>query len=411
MKSTIRRSQRDYSLAFKLSVVDQVERGELTYKKAQERYGIQGRSTVLSWLRRHGRQDWSAGASLPPMSTVPKAGAAKPLTPEQQIKALQVQLREANEKAQLFEAIVDVLKEDYGVKIGKKAFRQVLTQGRLKGVSVARACRHFGISRQAFYQAGHRHQRRDAADATALSLVSDCRARQPRVGTRKLHHLIEPKLQAAGIALGRDRLFDVLREARLLVPQRRAYHKTTDSHHRFRKHPNLLKSGEGCIVPSGCEQVWVADITYLPTDGKFVYLSLVTDAWSRKIVGWSVNETLQTEHTAQALEMALKTRKTRQRLIHHSDRGIQYCSDNYQKIHAKHGLTCSMTDGYDCYQNALAERTNGILKCEFLLRRPRDLGQARQMVAEAVEIYNAERPHLSLKMQTPDAMHRASLAA
>ena len=158
--------------------------------------------------------------------------------------------------------------------------------------------------------------------------MSDCRARQPRVGTRKLHHLIEPKLQAAGIALGRDRLFDVLREARLLVPQRRAYHKTTDSHHRFRKHPNLLKSGEGCIVPSSCEQVWVADITYLPTDGKFVYLSLVTDAWSRKIVGWSVNETLQTEHTAQALEMALKTRTTRQRLIHHSDRGLQYCSDN-----------------------------------------------------------------------------------
>ncbi len=120
MKSTIRRSQRDYSLAFKLSVVDQIERGELTYKKARERYGIQGRSTVLSWLRRHGRQDWSAGASLPPMSTVPKAGAAKPLTPEQQIKALQVQLREANEKAQLFEAIVDVLKDDYGVRIGKK---------------------------------------------------------------------------------------------------------------------------------------------------------------------------------------------------------------------------------------------------------------------------------------------------
>lgn len=132
MKSTIRRSQRDYSLAFKLSVVDQVERGELTYKKAQERYGIQGRSTVLSWLRRHGRQDWSAGASFPPMSTVPKAGAAKPLTPEQQIKALQVQLREANEKAQLFEAIVDVLKEDYGVKIVKKPSGKSLRRGASK---------------------------------------------------------------------------------------------------------------------------------------------------------------------------------------------------------------------------------------------------------------------------------------
>ena len=120
MKSTIRRSQRDYSLAFKLSVVDQIERGELTYKQAQARYGIQGRSTVLSWLRRHGQQDWSGGASSPPMSTTPKTGIPKPLTPEQQIKALQVQLREANEKAQLFEAIVDVLKEDYGVRVVKK---------------------------------------------------------------------------------------------------------------------------------------------------------------------------------------------------------------------------------------------------------------------------------------------------
>lgn len=201
--------------------------------------------------------------------------------------------------------------------------------------------------------------------------------------------------------MGRDRLFDVLREARLLVPKRRAYHKTTDSHHRFRRHPNLLKPGQGCVIPTGSEQVWVADITYLPTQGKFVYLSLVTDAWSRKIVGWSVHETLQTEQVAQALEMALKGRKTPQKLIHHSDRGIQYCSDYYQKIHARHGLTCSMTDGYDCYQNALAERVNGILKCEFLLHRPRDLGQARQMVAEAVDIYNAERPPCPLKCRRP----------
>ncbi len=227
----------------------------------------------------------------------------------------------------------------------------------------------------------------------------------------KLHHLIEPKLQAAGIALGRARLFDVLRDARLPVPLRRADHNTTNSHHCFRRYPNLLEPGDGCVRPTGSEQVWVADITYLPTDGNLVYLSLVTDVWSRKIVGWSVNETLQTEHTSQALEMAMKSQKMRQRLIHHSDRGIQYCSDNYHDIHAKYGLTCSMADGYDCYQNALAERINGILNGEFLLRRPRDLGQARDMVAEVVEIYNSERLHLSLKMQTPDVMHRASLAA
>lgn len=120
MNSVIKRTQRDYSLAFKLSVVDQIERGELSYKQAQARYGIQGRSTVLCWLRRHGRQDWSGGASCPPMTTSPGHAPAKPLTPEQQIKALQVQLQEANEKAQLFEAIVDVLKQDYGVRVVKK---------------------------------------------------------------------------------------------------------------------------------------------------------------------------------------------------------------------------------------------------------------------------------------------------
>ncbi|MBO9829731.1 IS3 family transposase [Xanthomonas sp. A2111] len=173
----------------------------------------------------------------------------------------------------------------------------------------------------------------------------------------------------------------------------------------------MLKPGEGPVVPTGSEQVWVADITYLPTQGKFVYLSLAADAWSRKIVGWSVHETLQTEQVAQALEMALKERKTSAPLIHHSDRGIQYCSDHYQQIHAWHGLTYSMTDGYDCYQNALAERINGILKCEYLLHRPQDLKQARKMVAEAVALYNEEPPHLSLKMKTPDAVHRASLAA
>lgn len=278
-------------------------------------------------------------------------------------------------------------------------------------MSVARACHYFGISRQAYYQNGQREQVRQQHAVQVTTQVREHRRRQPRLGTRKLHHLIRPSLQAAGIQLGRDRLFAILREARMLVPTRRAYHKTTHSHHRFRRHPNLLKAGEQQVTPSASEQVWVADITYLPTEGAFVYLSLVTDAYSRKIVGWHVHDRLQTEQVSRALTMALKGRRTRQRLIHHSDRGIQYCSDSYQQIHQRHGLTCSMTDGYDCYQNALAERVNGILKCELLLQRPADLAQATRMVAESVAIYNGERPHLSLNMQTPDAVHRASLAA
>ena len=243
-----------------------------------------------------------------------------------------------------------------------------------------------------------------------MRLVRDWRVRQPWLGTRKLHHVLREPLAQAGIELGRDAMFDVLRNAGMLVPQRRAYHKTTDSHHRFRRHPNLLKAGEQQLRATASEQVWVADITYLPTNDKFVYLSLVTDAYSRKIVGWHVHDSLQTEPVAQALKMALRTRQSDQRLVHHSDRGIQYCSNHYQAIHQRQGLLCSMTDGYDCYQNALAERVNGILKGELLLQRPADLEQARRMVRESVQIYNGERPHLSLKMQTPDAVHRASLA-
>jgi putative transposase len=267
-----------------------------------------------------------------------------------------------------------------------------------------------GLSRQAYYQGQQRHSQREGQAQAVEQLVRDQRVRQPRMGTRKLHHLLRQPLAQAGISLGRDAMFDVLRNAGMLVPLRRAYHKTTDSHHRFRRHPNLLKVGAHQVCATGSEQVWVADITYLPTADKFVYLSLVTDAYSRKIVGWHVHDSLQTEPVAQAVKMALRARQSRQALVHHSDRGIQYCSTYYQDLHRRHGLRCSMTDGYDCYQNALAERVNGILKGELLLQRPANLEQARRMVCESVQIYNSERPHLSLKMQTPDAVHRASLA-
>lgn len=266
-----------------------------------------------------------------------------------------------------------------------------------------------GISRQAFYKQRYVEARRREQACAVVGMVTQVRLRQPRLGTRKLHYVLREPLKQADIKVGRDGLFDILRSARLLVKTKRAYHKTTDSHHRFRKHPNLLKPGPQQVVPTGPEQVWVADITYVATMGPFVYLSLVTDAYSRKIVGYHVHDSLQTEQVRRAMEMALRARKTRQRLVHHSDRGIQYCSNYYQQLHQRHGVTCSMTDGYDCYQNALAERINGILKTEFLLSRPADLQQAAKMVREAVLIYNQERPHQALKYKTPDEVHRASI--
>ncbi|MEY4882815.1 MAG: hypothetical protein RIS34_669 [Pseudomonadota bacterium] len=267
-----------------------------------------------------------------------------------------------------------------------------------------------GISRQAYYQGLSRQDEVRKCNERVIELVRSKRLRQPRLGTRKLHHLLSDSFEDEGLKVGRDVLFGILRQSHMLVALKRAYHKTTDSHHRFRRHPNLLKAGSEQVQPYAAEQVWVVDITYLPTHDGFVYLSLVTDAYSRKIVGYHVHDSLRTEQVSQALKMALKRRQSHQRLIHHWDRGIQYCSDEYQKIHRTYGLTCSMTDGYDCYQNALAERINGILKNELLLQRPADLAQARRMVEESVVIYNLERPRFSLQLKTPDEVHRASLA-
>jgi len=266
-----------------------------------------------------------------------------------------------------------------------------------------------GISRQAYYQAEQAASQRHREAQVVLDLVRDTRLEQPRIGTRKLHYLLRGRLAAQSIKLGRDGLFTLLRQHRLLVVTKRAYHKTTMSHHRFYKHPNLLKPGPGQVIPHAPEQVWVSDITYFPTREETTYLSLVTDAYSRKIVGYHLDRHMQAVAVGRALKMALSQRTSDQPLVHHSDRGIQYCSAEYQHLHEKHGITCSMTDGYDCYQNALAERVNGILKEEFMTHKPKNLEEARQMVKESIRIYNEKRPHLSLKYKTPDEVHRAFL--
>ncbi|EKP0302619.1 IS3 family transposase [Aeromonas veronii] len=404
MGQGVKRTQRDYSLTFKLALVEQIEKGELTYKQAQVRYGIQGRSTVLVWLRKHGRQDWSQGASV-------RAGRSITMpdpdnqTPEQRIKELEQQLALMSQKAQFFEAVVDVLKNDYGVSIGKKATRQVLSQRQVERLTIVRACLFLGISRQAYYKRNRVADERHAQGLQVVRFVRQVRLRQPRVGTRKLHYLLQGQ-DDGGLKVGRDRLFQILAEHRLLVQPRRAYHKTTHSFHRFYRHPNLLKAGPEQVTPVAPEQVWVADITYLPARSGPLYLSLVTDAYSRKIVGHHVHEGMHAESVAMVFKKALKQRRGGGELIHHSDRGVQYCSGLYQSLHERYGVKCSMTDGYDCYQNALAERVNGILKGELLLQSPQDLAQAREMVREAVDIYNEERPHHALKYRTPDAVHR-----
>lgn len=229
------------------------------------------------------------------------------------------------------------------------------------------------------------------------------RCQQPRIGVRKLQYL----LSQIDIIIGRDNLFTLLRAHGLLVQPKRTYHKTTQSHHRFHCHPNLLKIDAELDKSTHPEQIWVADITYLPFQTGHGYLSLITDKYSRKIVGYQVDDNMMAISVAKAYQMALKKRRLTSSLIHHSDRGLQYCSKVYQQLHQRYGVICSMTDGYDCYQNGLAERVNGILKTELLLNKPYDLTEAKQLVKEAINIYNTKRPHCALGYRTPDEVHRA----
>ncbi len=229
----------------------------------------------------------------------------------------------------------------------------------------------------------------------------DVRRQMPRIGTRKLYYLLEKKLLDMNIKIGRDAFFDYLRSQQLLIKPVKRYTKTTFSKHWLHKHANHLKQ----LNIYRPEQVFVSDITYIKSKERTHYLSLVTDAYSRKIVGYKLSDDMSAENVVQALKMAITNRKTDLSLIHHSDRGLQYCSLIYQQVLLDHKILPSMTDGYDCYQNALAERINGILKQEFLIHKCNTATQLQQLVRESIEIYNTQRPHLSLQMKTPNFVH------
>lgn len=233
-------------------------------------------------------------------------------------------------------------------------------------------------------------------------LVRTIRMEMPRLGTRKLYFLLRSDIDALGIKIGRDALFEYLRSEHLLIKPKKNYTKTTDSKHWLRKYPNLMLG----VKAQRPEQYFVSDITYIKSREKTHYLSLVTDAYSRKIMGFKLSDDMSTENVVQALHMAVLKRKTQQSLIHHSDRGLQYCSSLYQNALKENGILPSMTDGYDCYQNAMAERINGILKQEFLINKCNNGKELKQLVKESINTYNNKRPHLSLNMKTPNFIHQ-----
>ena len=263
------------------------------------------------------------------------------------------------------------------------------------------ACYLFGVDRQVYYRKIKRKAIKQAKATQVVSLVLEVRKSMPRLGTKKTYHILLEELQL--MKIGRDKLFDILRANHLLIQPKRSYHITTNSHHRFRKHQNhILK-----LQINRPEQVWVSDITYIGKREKPCYLSIVTDAYSKKIMGYNVADNMNVQSSVVALQMAVSQRKNKAiSLIHHSDRGLQYCANDYQSILKKNGILPSMTQNSDPYENAVAERINGILKQEFMIDKySLDLKLMKQIVKESITIYNTQRPHYSNYMLTPNEMH------
>lgn len=266
-----------------------------------------------------------------------------------------------------------------------------------------------GYSRQNVYKQQKDSRKQDLKEQAVKTLVDRERKLLPRLGTRKVYHLIKDDLQRQGLKLGRDKLFALLREHDLLIRPRRRYIRTTMSTHWLRKWPNLIKGKEvGCP-----NEVWVSDITYLKTEQGTCYLNMITDVYSRKIVGYAIADNMETESMIGALKMATQQRgHSVVPTIHHSDRGVQYCSKEYAHLAGKNNIRLSMTENGDPYENALAERMNRTLKEEFGMDAVlATKEQARQLVAESIVLYNHKRPHLALQMKTPDHVYKTKIPA
>jgi putative transposase len=261
----------------------------------------------------------------------------------------------------------------------------------------------FNYTRQHYYKQKHDLQKKSDKDSKVKALVLAERKLLPRIGGRKTHHLISPHLQLYNIKFGRDKLFRLLRENDLLIKPGRRYIQTTNSKHWMRKYPNIAKQLE-LTAP---EQLWVSDITYLKTEEGNYYLTMVTDAYSRKVMGYSIADNMDATTVAQALQMAIKNRSFNHQLIHHSDRGSQYCSQEYVAVAKSAAIKMSMTEQSYPYENALAERMNRTIKEEFCLdHQLKSRHQTYEAVQQAIGLYNNYRPHLALSLKTPEQQHQ-----
>jgi putative transposase len=272
-------------------------------------------------------------------------------------------------------------------------------------VGLKRLCGLFGKTRQAFYDQAKRNDSSVFEEALIIDLVKSYRTALPKIGGVKLLHMLQPDFTAHKITMGRDSFFKLLRKHGLLIKRKRYHVRTTDSNHAYRKWPDLTKS----FKLKATQQLWVSDITYLRTDNGFIYLSLITDAWSHKIVGYHLSQYLKTQGCIIALNKAIATLSSPHKLIHHSDRGVQYCCEPYVALLQKNNIGISMTQTGSPYDNAVAERVNGILKEELILDKTfRSYNDAVGAVHTAIDTYNRIRPHMTCGNLTPHIAHQTT---
>ena len=264
-------------------------------------------------------------------------------------------------------------------------------------------CDCFGLKRDAYYKYKTREDKRLEIEKKVVAIVQQRRKSLPREGVRKLEKSLKNEFIKANLKVGRDTLFNILRKHHMLTLRKKYSTRTTNSLHRFYKYNNIIKD----LVVTRPNQVWVSDITYIRTIKGFCYLAIITDMYSRKIVGYNLSDSLELAGCVRALQKALKQPGKRSSLIHHSDRGIQYCSNVYTQLLIKNKIQISMTEDNHCYENALAERVNGILKDEFYLDQTfADVAHAKRATKNAINLYNEVRLHLSLDYQTPNHVHQ-----
>jgi putative transposase len=277
-------------------------------------------------------------------------------------------------------------------------------------IGLAKLCGWFGVTRQAYYQNIWNAVDISVEEYIILKKVQEIRKNHPRMGTRKLYCKLSDFILEHQVKMGRDALFNLLSANNMLVKKRKRRIQTTQSFHWLRKYPNLIKD----YVPTAPNQLWVSDITYWQIEKGFVYISFITDAYSHKIVGFHVAETLESVETIQALKMALsgflRSPESNFELIHHSDRGVQYCHHKYVKLLQDYKIKISMTETGDPLDNAIAERVNGIIKDEYIRDiKVSNIKQARKVLENAVFLYNNDRPHNSISNQYPIEVHSNNL--